>query len=407
MRIDMKNLTLCTLIVLVTSSLASAQWTTNGTKIYYDGGKVGIGMTDPNVDFQVNGTVGVGTLSSSSSVAAGLSISYVDGGSGTTTFRHSRWGGNIYFIRNSSSGDRNQVFFGGNQNHRMEIYNDTNEVKVQLHSNGASFFTGGDVGIGTESPTSRFHVFSTSSALAEFVSDGSHAVVKQEAYSDAAWQSGFLIQRRARGTVDIPEAVQSGDNLGVNDYWGYDGTNFIRTAQLRVFADGTTDTEIIPTSFSIRLQNDNGVLGERFRIAKDGNVGIGTTTPGNKLEVNGTARAKEIIVEATGWPDYVFHPDYELRSLSEIEAYIKAKGHLPEVPSAKQVEEEGQHLGEMQQLLLKKIEEMTLHLIEQNKLVQRQQEKNESLEQLLVELKRENEALKQRMEKLEHTNNED
>ncbi len=104
-----------------------------------------------------------------------------------------------------------------------------------------------------------------------------------------------------------------------------------------------------------------------FKVNLNGNIGIGTTSPGYKLEVNGTIRSKMVIVEATGWPDYVFRPGYELRSLPETEAFIKAHGHLPEIPSAQQVEEEGQHLGEVQQLLLKKIEELTLYMIELKK----------------------------------------
>ena len=72
-------------------------------------------------------------------------------------------------------------------------------------------------------------------------------------------------------------------------------------------------------------------------------------------------------MEATGWPDYVFAEDYELPTLGEIEAYINTHKHLPEIPSAQEVEENGLTLGEMNALLLKKIEELTLHTIEQEK----------------------------------------
>jgi len=66
-------------------------------------------------------------------------------------------------------------------------------------------------------------------------------------------------------------------------------------------------------------------------------------------------------------PDYVFEPTYNLKPLAEIETYIKENKHLPEVPSAKEMEKNGVQLGEMNMLLLKKVEELTLHLIEQNK----------------------------------------
>jgi len=86
-----------------------------------------------------------------------------------------------------------------------------------------------------------------------------------------------------------------------------------------------------------------------------------------QVQVNGMIRAKEIKVEATNWPDYVFQEDYELLSLQQTEEYIKLNGHLPDVPKADKIESEGISLGEMNKLLLKKIEEITLHLIQKEK----------------------------------------
>ncbi|MEM7551343.1 MAG: hypothetical protein AAF363_16805 [Bacteroidota bacterium] len=102
-----------------------------------------------------------------------------------------------------------------------------------------------------------------------------------------------------------------------------------------------------------------------------GNLGIGVSNPSNPLEVDGTIRSVEVIVEPrSSWPDYVFEEEYELTSLKETEAFIKENNHLPEVPSASEVAEEGIHLGEMNALLLKKIEELTLHTIQQQKLIE-------------------------------------
>lgn len=104
----------------------------------------------------------------------------------------------------------------------------------------------------------------------------------------------------------------------------------------------------------------------------NGNVGIGTTTPAERLSVNGNIRSKEVKVEASNWPDYVFLPDYKLPTLTQIAEQIKIKGHLPDMPSAKEVDTNGIALGEMNKLLLKKVEELTLHLIEKEKQLENQ-----------------------------------
>ncbi len=101
--------------------------------------------------------------------------------------------------------------------------------------------------------------------------------------------------------------------------------------------------------------------------SSNGNVGIGTPSPTHKLSVNGNIRAHEIKVETANWPDYVFAKDYKLTSLQETEFYIKKNGHLPGFPSAMEVEKNGVDLGEMNAKLLQKIEELTLHLIQQAK----------------------------------------
>lgn len=115
------------------------------------------------------------------------------------------------------------------------------------------------------------------------------------------------------------------------------------------------------------------MFGNYFLFLSDsGNVGIGTKNPQAKLAVNGDLLAKEIRVSiaSTDWPDYVFSDDYNKISLDELELYIKENGHLPGVPSAQEIDEVGSvNLGEMNVILLQKIEEMTLKLIEMEKLI--------------------------------------
>ena len=102
-------------------------------------------------------------------------------------------------------------------------------------------------------------------------------------------------------------------------------------------------------------------------INDDHNVGIGTTTPTEKLSVNGNIKAKKLIVTQTGWADYVFDKAYKLMSVDSLSTYINTHKHLPEMPTTKDVQNNGVDVGNNQALLLKKIEELTLYIIEQHK----------------------------------------
>jgi hypothetical protein len=125
-------------------------------------------------------------------------------------------------------------------------------------------------------------------------------------------------------------------------------------------------------------------------VNKSGSVGIGTLNPGAwKLAVNGNIRAKEIKVE-TGWSDFVFYDNYKLPTLKEVENHIKEKGHLKDIPSAKEVEKNGIFLGQMDSKLLQKIEELTLYTIQQEKKIK----ELESLNTKFIKLQK-------RLEKLE------
>lgn len=118
-------------------------------------------------------------------------------------------------------------------------------------------------------------------------------------------------------------------------------------------------------------------------IDANSNVGIGTSTPAGKLAVQGTILSTEVKVKNdVTVPDYVFESDYNLMPLGEVEAYIKENKHLPEIPSAAEIEADGGvKLSEMTLGLLKKVEELTLHMIE---------------------MKKENETLKAKVEVLEN-----
>jgi hypothetical protein len=101
-------------------------------------------------------------------------------------------------------------------------------------------------------------------------------------------------------------------------------------------------------------------------LSGTGNVGLRTTIPDQKLTVKGKIHAEEIKVDlSVPGPDYVFELDYKLSSLDELKKYLDKC--LPEIPSAKQMEKDGIDLGDMNVKLLKKVEELTLYAIDQQK----------------------------------------
>jgi len=138
-----------------------------------------------------------------------------------------------------------------------------------------------------------------------------------------------------------------------------------------------------------------------------GNMGIGTQdTRGYKLAVSGNMIAESVKVQLrSAWPDYVFAKDYTLPSLEETEKHIKEKGHLPGIPSAAEVKNNGIDLGEMNAKLLEKIEELTLHLIQKDKLIESLKTSNQKIENKQLALQLSLEALLNRLNKLENQKN--
>jgi len=204
----------------------------------------------------------------------------------------------------------------------------------------------GNVGIGTTSPTVKLEV---------------NGYIKSTlmALSEASGNIGYL----ARGGL-----ITSG--------WSATPDILALTYSQRDFAiGGWRKSDGLWQGASLFINSDNG------------NVGIGTTTPGSfKLAVEGTIGARKIQVTQNAWADYVFDDNYKLRSLSEVENYINQNKHLPDVPSAKEVTTNGIDLGDNQAMLLKKIEELTLYTIGQDKKLKEQDNKMTLLENQVKEL---------------------
>ena len=223
-----------------------------------------------------------------------------------------------------------------------------------LTGNRITFQSGGNIGIGTNTPSATLHVNSTAD-----VGRGQNPA--------------FLIGNRTGGHIAIDNNEIGAFNNNANSILYINGSN--STSNTIINGDGT------------------------------GNVGIGTMNPnGWRLAVNGNIKTKEVKVTLDDWPDFVFYDNYKLPTLTEVENHINEKGHLKDIPSAKEVEKNGIFLGEMNAKLLQKIEELTLYTIQQQKEIISQKEKVENIEKENSILKTINLKLSEfqkRLEKLE------
>lgn len=157
-------------------------------------------------------------------------------------------------------------------------------------------------------------------------------------------------------------------------------TNDNRTkAEIKLY-EGNTNNPYI--SFSTSPSGTSNMI-ERMRIDKNGNLGIGCVSPNHMLDVAGTIRATEVKVNLEGC-DFVFEDDYELRTLKEVEKFIKEHKRLPEIESAEEMEANGTYLGELNSKLLQKIEELTLYTIEQQKQIEELKNQNIEILELLA-----------------------
>jgi len=235
----------------------------------------------------------------------------------------------------------------------------------------------GNVGVGTTTPTVLLEVKKAAqtgmeSLMKLSVSDASDDFLAIDNGTSSNAQFGPVI-RGVKVSDNRAALVISGS---IGDGAVDNGTNAVVAFDARLSTGKVNHRPLfVWQSYSTRYMT----------MLSDGSVGIGTINPQAKLAVNGNILATEVKVKNDiSVPDYVFEPDYELPPLDEIEAYVKAHKHLPEIPSAADIKRDGLNLAEMNLLLLKKVEELTLHLIEKTKKQERQDERIERLEELLA-----------------------
>lgn len=289
-----------------------------------------------------SGDVGIGTTSPAAKLhiqAGDTNFSWTPIAGTTAIFENTNVNRSFVSIIGKSSA-QSELWFGDEtaQNSGRVRYDHTINTLSLWNGGGqkVSLTEAGNLGVGVSSPESPLHVKH---------SQGTKYGIKiqSNSYTD---NSKALIEFATSGSSNVHGA--------------YIGA--IRVPQ----GSGKSDI-IFGTNSNGDLTSDN--IEERMRIANNGNVGIGTDNPDTKLTVAGKIHAQEVkvTVAAGSVPDYVFNKEYHLKSLEAVEAHINKEGHLPNIPSAKDLEYHGLKLKEMNLKLLEKIEELMLYTIAQDK----------------------------------------
>lgn len=188
------------------------------------------------------------------------------------------------------------------------------------------------------------------------------------------------------GRFNINDPAAALGTVNINTTASYELV-FTGTGSANIYSVG--DMYLLSAADKALHFGSNGV-NDRAILDVNGNLGIGTTdTKGYKLAVNGNAIFTKVKVNPfAGWPDYVFDEGYPLTSLKVLGDFVRSEKHLPGIPSANEIAENGQDIGEINMQLVKKVEELTLYLLDHNKKIDLLLEKVEALE-------KENKALRQ------------
>jgi hypothetical protein len=228
---------------------------------------------------------------------------------------------------------------------------------------------GGNVNIGSNNtPVARLEVQAGTGSQSALVIRGNHfnSVFHNPNFNGSTFirssNSSGYIALADQGTMKVGIGMTDPNaTLSVARKDGIDGTAvFFGSSHASHFNYHTAEDTYI------RGGKDGSVV--YINDTHNGPVVIGSTLVGGyKLSVNGSIRSKEVVVEAAGWPDYVFKDDYKLTSIDEVQAFIAKNGHLPNIPSAEEIEKNGQALGDTQKRMMEKIEELTLYIIELKK----------------------------------------
>ncbi|MEL1244127.1 hypothetical protein AAEO56_07645 [Flavobacterium sp. DGU11] len=257
----------------------------------------------------------------------------------------------------------------------------------QLFMNGGT----GNIGLGTTTPTQKLDVIGNIKANVGYFTKSpangqTFATNAARTFESTVLSAGTLTdvttQERVFQFFDFP---QSNMNSTPTSWLSVNNRNNVTRLRFWASQDGNSEFTLYDKTqtANFRVIDNNGTDMSVVLPKADSKLGIGTSsftdgTDTYKLSVNGNIRANRVKVYTT-WADFVFEDTYELPTLEEVEKHINDNGHLKDVPSAAQVETNGIELGEMNKILLQKIEELTLYTIEQNKINQQQAKQIEEL----------------------------
>jgi hypothetical protein len=241
--------------------------------------------------------------------------------------------------------------------------------------------TTGNIGIGTTAPVNRLDVAGKIGVSNGIIMTGVPTNLSDVNYLQGTNSSTTIGLLAGTGVF----SASSGPNMGArgNTYTAIPGQRGIVFLSAGAVS-GATGTEGSILFFTSPGTGNEGEV--RMIVDRNGHVGIGTTNTHDaayKLFVATGIRTRKVKVDQATWPDYVFDACYRLRPLSEVAQYIQQHKHLPDVPSAAEIQERGLDLGDTQATLLKKMEELTLYLLEQNKKLEEQQKEIDDLKKQL------------------------
>jgi hypothetical protein len=239
----------------------------------------------------------------------------------------------------------------------------------QWSVNGSSiYYNDGNLGLGTSTPSQKLEILGNLRVNGE-IYPGPFFHSNQK-ITTANWENGNLI---LSGSNHITAALGDNNGNGAFRVTHQSGSEILTVRGINY--DGGETKVKVPNHLTISLGDNNGA--SKLRVTRaDGALAMTVSS-------SGILRTKQIIV-SNSWADYVFDEDYQLMSISELEQFIQDNKHLPGVPSAQEVEEQGLSLGDMQRIQMEKIEEQALYIIELENKVQGIEDRLSKLEELLL-----------------------